>query len=98
MIQFFLISGKNNKFSFPIFKLIKNIIYSSFFYSQKFIDIDRIDSFIHIFEKLDTKQLKISSPRGFFLYPLETIENAKDDEILATNLQPFFWRKVKNIV
>jgi hypothetical protein len=47
---------------------------------------------------LDSKQLKIRSLRGFFLYALEILENAKDYEILETNLQPFFWRKVKNII
>jgi hypothetical protein len=47
---------------------------------------------------LDSKQRKIRSLRGFFLYALEIFENAKDYEILHTNLQPFFWRKVKNII
>jgi hypothetical protein len=28
---------------------------------------------------------------GFFLYALEIMETAKDYEILAINLQPFFW-------
>ena len=36
--------------------------------------------------------------RGFFLYALEIMENGEDYEILNTNLQPFFWRKVKNII
>lgn len=36
--------------------------------------------------------------RGFFLYALEIMEKGKDYEILHTNLQPFFWRKVKNII
>ena len=31
-------------------------------------------------------------------YALEIIENAEDYEILSTNLQPFFWRKVKTIL
>lgn len=41
---------------------------------------------------------KIRSFRGFFLYALEIIEKGKDYEILTTNLQPFFWRKVKTII
>ena len=49
-------------------------------------------------QELDSKQRKIRSLRGFFLYALEIIENGKDYEILETNLQPFFWRKVKNII
>ena len=32
------------------------------------------------------------------MYALETIEKGKDYEILNTNLQPFFWRKVQNII
>ena len=49
-------------------------------------------------QELDSKQRKIRSPRGFFLYALEIMENGEDYEILNTNLQPFFWRKVKNII
>ncbi len=49
-------------------------------------------------QELDSKQRKIRSFRGFFLYVLEIIEKGKDYEILTTNLQPFFWRKVKNII
>ena len=47
---------------------------------------------------MDSKQRKIRSLRGFFLYALQIIDNGKDYEILETNLQPFFWRKVKNII
>ena len=47
---------------------------------------------------MDSKQRKIRSLRGFFLYALEIMEIAKDSEILHTNLQPFFSRKVKNII
>ena len=47
--------------------------YYLFFYGQKFIDIDLIDPFIQIIEELDTKQRKIRSLRGFFLYALETM-------------------------
>ena len=47
---------------------------------------------------MDYKQRKIRSFRGFFLYALETMEKGKEYEILETNLQPFFWRKVKNII
>ena len=95
-IQRFLTNLKTNKFFSPIFKSIKNI--TCFFYQQKFIDIDRIEPFIHILYELDTKQRKIRSLRGFFLYALEIIENGKDYEILKTNLQPSFWRKLKTIL
>ena len=49
-------------------------------------------------QELDYKQRKIRSLRGFFFYALEILENGKDYEILQTNLQPFFWRKVKNTI
>ena len=49
-------------------------------------------------QELDSKQRKIRSLRGFFLYALEIMETGKDYEILETNLQPFFWRKAKNII
>lgn len=49
-------------------------------------------------QELDSKQRKIRSLRGFFLYALEILENAQDYEILSTNFQPFFWKKVKNII
>ena len=47
---------------------------------------------------MDSKQRKIRSLRGFFLYVLEIMEKGEDYEILKTNLQPFFWRKVKNVI
>ena len=72
--------------------------YYLFFYSQKPIDIDRIEAFIHRIQELDTKQRKIRSLRGFFLYALEIIENENDFEILSTNLQPSFWRKLRKIL
>ena len=49
-------------------------------------------------QELDSKKRKIRSLRGFFLYALEIMENGQDYEILETNLQPFFWRKVKDII
>ena len=67
-------------------------------YAQKSIDINFLYQSIDVIQELDSKQRKIRSFRGFFLYALEIIENGKDYEILETNLQPFFWRKVKNII
>ena len=87
---------KNQTISFSYFQADQK--YYLFFYSQKSIDIDLIDPFIHILQELDTKQRQIRSFRGFFLYALEIMETGKDYEILETNLQPFFWRKVKNII
>jgi hypothetical protein len=72
--------------------------YYLFLYSQKPIGIDFLYQFVDVIQELDSKKRKIRSLRGFFLYALEIIENGKDYEILDTNLQPFFWRKVKNIL
>ena len=72
--------------------------YYLFLYSQKFIDIDSIDPFIHIIQELDTKQRKISSLRGFFLYALEIFERTNNSQILKTNLKPSFWRNLKSIL
>jgi len=72
--------------------------YYLFFYQQKSIDIDRIEPLIHILDELDRKQRKIRSLRGFFRYVLEIMENGQDYQILKTNLQPSFWRKLKTIL
>ena len=72
--------------------------YYLFFYSQKSIDIHFLYQSVDVIQELDSKQRKIRSFRGFFLYALEILENGKNYEILETNLQPFFWRKVKNII
>jgi len=53
---------------------------------------------IDVIQEWDSKQRKIRSLRGFFLYALEIMENGEDSKILSTNLQAFFWRKVKNVI
>ena len=72
--------------------------YYLFLYAQKSIDIDFLYHSVDVIQELDSKQRKIRSLRGFFLYALEIMETGKDSEILETNLQPFFWRKAKNII
>jgi hypothetical protein len=87
---------KEQQIFFSYFKVDQK--YYLFFYSQKSIDINFLYQSIDVIQELDSKQRKIRSLRGFFLYALEILENGKDYEILETNLQPFFWRKVKNII
>jgi hypothetical protein len=87
---------KKQKIYFSYFQVDHK--YYLFFYSQKSIDINFIYQSVNVIQELDSKQRKIRSLRGFFLYALEIMENGKDSEILKTNLQPFFWRKVKNII
>ena len=62
------------------------------------IDIDFFYTSIGVIQELVRRQREIRSLRGFFLYALEILETGKDYEILQTNLQPFFWRKVKNSI
>jgi hypothetical protein len=65
---------------------------------QKSIDINFLYQSIDVIQELDSKQRKVRSFRGFFLYALEIMQMGENYEILKTNLQPFFWRKVKNII
>lgn len=87
---------KEQKIFFSYFQVDRN--YYLFVYSQKSIDINFVYQSVEIIEELDSKQRKIRSLRGFFLYALEIMEKGKDHEILQTNLQSFFWRKVRNII
>ena len=80
---------QNQKIFFSYFQVDQN--YYLFLYAQKHIHLDLIYQYVDVIQELDSKQRKIRSLRGFFLYALEIIENGKDYEILQTNLQPFFW-------
>ena len=62
------------------------------------IDIDFFYTSIDVIQELVRRQREIRSLRGFFLYALEILENANNYEILTTNLQPSFWRKLKTIL
>jgi len=87
---------KKQNIFYSYFKVDQN--YYLFVYAQQSIDINLLYQSVEIIQELDYKQRKIRSFRGFFLYALEILENGKDYEILQTNLQSFFWRKVKNII
>ena len=82
--------------SFSYFQVDQN--YYLVLYAQSLIDINFLYQSIDVIQELDSKKRQIRSFRGFFLYALEIMETGKDYEILETNLQPFFWRKVKNII
>ena len=79
---------------FSYFQVDQN--YYLFVYAQKSIDINFLYQSIDVIQELDSKQRKIRSFRGFFLYALEIMQMGENYEILKTNLQPFFWRKVQN--
>jgi len=80
---------KQQNIFFSYFQVDRN--YYLFLFSQKSIDIHFLYQSIDVIQELDSKQRKIRSLRGLFLYALEIMENAQDYEILSTNLQPFFW-------
>jgi hypothetical protein len=87
---------KEQNIFFSYFQVDQN--YYLFLYRQESIDINFLYQSVDVIQEFDSKQRKIRSLRGFFLYALEILENGKDYEILETNLQSFFWRKVKNII
>lgn len=87
---------KDQNIFYSYFQVDQN--YYLFVYSQTNIQIDFLYQLVQVIQELDSKQRKIRSFRGFFLYALEIMETGKECEILNTNLQPFFWRKVKNII
>lgn len=53
---------------------------------------------VDVIQELDSRKRKLRSIRGFLLYALEFMKNGKDSKILSTNLQPFFWKKVKDVI
>ena len=87
---------KKQKIFYSYFQVDQN--YYLFVYAQNSIDINFLYQLIDVIQELDSKQRKIRSFRGFFLYGLEIMEMGENYEILKTNLQPFFWRKVKTII
>ena len=87
---------KQQNIFFSYFQVDQN--YYLFVYAQKSIDINFLYQAIDVIHELDSKQRKIRSFRGFFLYALEIIQMGENYEIIKTNLQPFFWRKVKTII
>ena len=79
---------------FSYFQVDQN--YYLFVYAQKSIDINFLYQSIDVIQELDSKQRKIRSFRGFFLYALEIMQMGENYEILKTNLQPFFLEKSQN--
>jgi len=80
---------KKQKIFFSYFQIDQK--YYLFVYTQQSIDINFLYQSIDVIQELDSKQRKIRSLRGFFLYALEIIENGKDYEILQKhNLIPLF--------
>jgi hypothetical protein len=96
--QFFLNGKSFSQFLGAFFFQTQEIPENAILFDQKPIDINFIDQSIDVIQELDAKKQKIRSIRGFFLSALEIMENGKEYEIFFPNLQPFFWRKVQNII
>ena len=71
---------KEQKIFYSYFQVDQN--YYLFLYSQKYIDIHFLYQFIDVIQELDSKQRRIRSFRGFFLYGLEIMEMGENYEIL----------------
>ena len=84
------------KFFFSYFQVDEN--YYLFSYTDQFIDVEFFYENLAVIQELDTKERKIRSIRGFLLYVLEIMETGEEVEILNTNLEPFFWTRVKNVL
>jgi len=80
---------QKQKISFSYFQVDQK--YYLFLYAQKSIQLNFLYQEIDVIQELDSKQGKIRSLRGFFLYALEIMQIGENYEILKTNLQPFFW-------
>jgi|TARA_B110000483_G_C18181372_1_gene537170 hypothetical protein len=82
---------KQQNISYSYFLVNQN--YYLFFYAQQPIQLDFIYQSIDLIQEVDSKQRKLRSLRGFFLYALEIMQMGENYEILKTNLQPFFLEK-----
>ena len=78
---------KEQKIFFSYFQVDQN--YYLFVYPQNPIDINFLYQFVDAIQELDSRQRKIRSFRGFFLYALEILEKGEKYKILETNLQLF---------
>lgn len=92
MIRLFLINLK----TFSYFQIDQK--YYLFFYGKKRIDLDFLYQAINVIQELDTNKRKLRSLRGFFLYALEMMRTGEKVKDLATNVQPFFWKKVEAVI
>lgn len=83
---------------FSYFQVDNRYYFFGYGANENFLDLEVIYQRMTVIQELDTKQRKIRSLRGFILYALEIMKTGQDFAILATNCNPFFWRKVKNII
>lgn len=87
---------KERKIFFSYFQVDQK--YYLIIFAQQRFDPDFIYESVTQIKELNTKQRRIRSYRGFFLYALEIMEQGNSYQILETNLKPYFWTKVKSII
>ena len=87
---------QEKKIYFSYFKVKKNMYYLFLYYENNESTFSLPDN-VCIVNILDKKKRRLRSLRGFLLYALEII-GSEEIQILATNLQPLFWQKIKNVL
>ncbi len=92
LLKFF----QENDMYFSYFQVKKNMYYLFLYYDNNESALSLPDN-VCIVNILSKKKRRLRSLRGFLLYALEII-GSEEIQILATNLQPLFWQKVKNVL
>ena len=87
---------QENDIYFSYFQVKKNMYYLFLYYDNNESALSLPDN-VCIVNILNKKKRRFRSLRGFLLYELEII-GSEEIQILATNLQPLFWQKVKNVL
>lgn len=95
-IQILSDEWEDKNISFTYFEV--DLKYYLFFYAKTPIFLDFIYQHVSIIQELNYKTRKIRSIRGFLLYVLETMNTKNGHNIIATNLPPLFWTKVKDVL
>jgi hypothetical protein len=98
MIDYKMIFNKleHHKILFSYFQVDQS--YYLFCSSEKAIDINFVSKNLKVIEELDSKKRKIRSVGGFLLHALTIVGSGNKAKIHMTNLQPFFWRKLTNVI
>ena len=84
------------KYFFSYFQVEEK--YYILIFSEEPFDPEFLYSLLVIIKSLDTKKRKIRSIRGFLIYALEILNQGSESKILKTNLKPYFWTEVENLL
>lgn len=67
-------------------------------FAEKSFDPDFLYKLLTGIRELNYKQRRIRSLRGFLTYALEIRSKGINSRILETNLKPYFWREIGNVI